>query len=106
MLETIPDQLAQVVSKRLSIPVIGIGAGVGCDGQIQVIHDILGLSQRRPKHAKLYADLNTVIGQALRAYAEEVRSGDFPTDEHAVAIDDAVLQELLGRVEGGVELDR
>ena len=106
VLETIPDQLAQVVSKRLRIPIIGIGAGAACDGQIQVLHDILGLSQRSPKHAKLYADLNAVIGQALRGYAEEVRSGAFPTDEHAVRIDDAVLQELLGLVEGGVELDR
>jgi 3-methyl-2-oxobutanoate hydroxymethyltransferase len=105
VLETIPNQLAEVVTKRLTIPTIGIGAGGGCDGQIQVIHDILGLTQRRPKHAKLYADLNAVIGQALRGYAEEVRTGAFPADEHAVQIDDAVLRELRGIIEGGGELD-
>ncbi len=102
VLETIPAELARVVTKRLHVPTIGIGAGAACDGQIQVLHDVLGLGTYRPRHAKLYADLNEVIGKALRSYVEEVRGGSFPTDEHTVAIDDAVLRELLG----GVELDR
>jgi 3-methyl-2-oxobutanoate hydroxymethyltransferase len=102
VLETIPGPLAEVVTKRLRIPTIGIGAGPGCDGQIQVIHDVLGFSTRTPKHAKLYANLNEVIGAAMAAYAADVRDGRFPTAEHTVEIDDAVLRELLG----GVEIDR
>jgi 3-methyl-2-oxobutanoate hydroxymethyltransferase len=102
VLETIPGPLAEVVTKRLHIPTIGIGAGPGCDGQIQVIHDVLGFSTRTPKHAKLYANLNEVIGAAMAAYAADVRHGRFPTAEHTVEIDDAVLRELLG----GVEIDR
>jgi 3-methyl-2-oxobutanoate hydroxymethyltransferase len=99
VLETVPGPLADAVTKRLTIPTIGIGAGVGCDGQIQVVHDILGFSSRAPRHAKQYADLNAIIGQALAAYAAEVRDGSFPTEEHTVAIDDAVLRELMRSVE-------
>ncbi|MCH7656400.1 MAG: 3-methyl-2-oxobutanoate hydroxymethyltransferase [Chloroflexi bacterium] len=99
VLETVPAELARVVTDRLRIPTIGIGAGASCDGQIQVLHDILGLGARRPKHAKRYADLNETIGTALSAYAEEVREGRFPAAEHATEIDDAVLRELLSGVE-------
>jgi 3-methyl-2-oxobutanoate hydroxymethyltransferase len=102
VLETVPGPLAAAVTKRLRIPTIGIGAGADCDGQIQVLHDVLGFSDRTPKHAKLYANLNEVIGTAMSSYAEDVRAGRFPTDEHTVPIDDAVLRELMGEV----ELDR
>ena len=102
VLESVPGLLAEAVTKRLSVPTIGIGAGPGCDGQIQVLHDVLGLSGRSPKHAKRYADLDLVIGAAMAAYADDVRARKFPTDEHTVPIDDAVLRELLS----GVELDR
>ena len=95
VLEVIPGPLAEAVTKRLSIPTIGIGAGAGCDGQIQVVHDILGFGVRTPRHAKRYADLNAVIGQALAAYASDIRGGSFPTAEHTLNIDDAVLRELL-----------
>ena len=95
VLEVIPGPLAEAVTKRLSIPTIGIGAGAGCDGQIQVVHDILGFGVRTPRHAKRYADLNAVIGQALAAYASDIRGGSFPTAEHTLDIDDAVLRELL-----------
>ncbi len=95
VLETIPSELAAVVTKRLQIPTIGIGAGSECDGQIQVLHDILGLGPRRPKHAKRYADLDEVIANALRAYADEVRSGIFPGPEHAFPLDEGVLRHLL-----------
>ena len=99
VLETVPAPLAAVVTKRLRVPTIGIGAGAECDGQIQVLHDILGLGTRQPKHGKRYADLNAVIGEALQRYAAQVREGTFPAEEHATDIDDAVLQELLGAVE-------
>jgi 3-methyl-2-oxobutanoate hydroxymethyltransferase len=99
VLETIPAPLAAVVTKRLRVPTIGIGAGAECDGQIQVLHDILGFGARQPKHAKRYADLHAVIGEALQRYAAEVREGAFPAREHATDIDDAVLRELLGAVE-------
>ena len=102
VLETVPGPLAAVITKRLRIPTIGIGAGAGCDGQVQVLHDVLGLGTRLPKHAKLYADLSEVIASAMAEYADDVRSGRFPTEEQTVAIDDAVLRELLG----GVEIDR
>ena len=101
VLETVPGQLAEVVTGRLRIPTIGIGAGPGCDGQIQVLHDVLGLGTRMPKHAKLYANLNEVIGDAMAAYEREVRERRFPTEEHTVPIDDAVLRELLRGVELG-----
>ena len=101
VLETMPGELAKIVTHRLRIPTIGIGAGPDCDGQIQVLHDILGLGTRRPKHAKLYADLNETIGGALRSYVEEVDRGQFPTEQHTIPIDDAVLRELLSSVEPG-----
>jgi 3-methyl-2-oxobutanoate hydroxymethyltransferase len=100
VLEAVPGPLAEVITKRLTIPTIGIGAGAGCDGQIQVLHDVLGLGTRTPKHAKRFAELDEVIGAALSAYAGEVHDGRFPTAEHTTEIDDAVLRELLGnRVE-------
>lgn len=99
VLEAVPAPLAAVVTKRLRVPTIGIGAGAECDGQIQVLHDILGLGTRQPKHGKRYADLNAVIGEALQRYAAQVREGTFPAEEHATGIDDAVLRELLGAVE-------
>jgi 3-methyl-2-oxobutanoate hydroxymethyltransferase len=99
VLEAVPAPLAAVVTKRLRVPTIGIGAGAECDGQIQVLHDILGLGTRQPKHGKRYADLNAVIGEALQRYAAQVREGTFPAEEHATDIDDTVLRELLGAVE-------
>jgi 3-methyl-2-oxobutanoate hydroxymethyltransferase len=103
VLEGVPGPLATVVTKRLRVPTIGIGAGAGCDGQIQVLHDVLGLGDRQPKHAKRYAELDRVIEEAVAAYAGEVRDGDFPTAEHTTDIDDAVLRELLGGVQSRVE---
>ncbi len=94
VIESAPGELAKLVSSRLTIPTIGIGAGAGCDGQVQVIHDILGLSARRPRHAKQYARLNDVILAALRAYAAEVSDASFPAAEHTTAIDENVLREL------------
>lgn len=104
VLETIPGELAAIVTKRLRIPTIGIGAGGECDGQIQVLHDILGLGTRVPKHAKRYANLEEAIGGALRAYGDEVRSGAFPAAVHTTALDDAVLRELASDMDSPLPL--
>ncbi len=96
VLETIPAQLARMVTERISIPTIGIGAGPSCDAQVQVFHDLLGFfDDRRPfRHAKQYANLGAAIREAVRAYACEVGSGAFPTAEHSFEMDDASLAEL------------
>jgi 3-methyl-2-oxobutanoate hydroxymethyltransferase len=84
VLEGIPADLAAEVTARLSIPTIGIGAGPDCDGQILVLHDVLGLSDRRPpRFAKRYADLGSLASDAIRAYGDEVRAGSFPTAAHS-----------------------
>ncbi|GAB4300881.1 MAG: 3-methyl-2-oxobutanoate hydroxymethyltransferase [Desulfuromonadia bacterium] len=83
VLEGIPMKLAQRITAELSIPTIGIGAGPHCDGQVLVIHDILGLCEKySPKFVKRYADLTPVITQAASAYVTEVKSGQFPREEH------------------------
>jgi len=87
VLECIPDELAQEITERLEIPTIGIGAGVHCDGQVLVIHDLLGLlGEFRPKFVKRYVDLRTIISQAVGDYIKEVREKTFPTDEHTFHI--------------------
>jgi 3-methyl-2-oxobutanoate hydroxymethyltransferase len=96
VLETIPAPLARMVTERLTIPTIGIGAGPDCDGQVQVFHDLLGFydDQRPLKHAKRYAVLGETIREAVRAYIGEVVSGAFPTAEHSFPMDEASLAEL------------
>ncbi|WBL37183.1 3-methyl-2-oxobutanoate hydroxymethyltransferase [Tepidiforma flava] len=96
VLETIPAPLARMVTERISIPTIGIGAGPHCDGQVQVLHDMLGIyDDRRPlRHAKRYAVLGEAIREAVRAYIGEVEGGQFPTAEHSFEMDDATLAEL------------
>lgn len=95
VLETVPAELSRVVTERLAIPTIGIGAGPHCDGEIQVLHEILGLIDGRPrKHAKTYADLNAVIADALTQYADEVREGRFPTEANSFELDEGVLEAL------------
>jgi 3-methyl-2-oxobutanoate hydroxymethyltransferase len=84
VLEGIPVDLAVEITGRLAIPTIGIGAGVGCDGQILVLHDVLGLTDGfSPKFAKRYADLWDIATDAVAAYVREVRTGTFPTDAHS-----------------------
>lgn len=78
VLECIPAALAEKISGELTIPTIGIGAGIGCNGQVQVIHDILGMSCYLPKHAKCYADVGSMIRKALGDYVAEVKAGSFP----------------------------
>lgn len=84
VLETIPAELASQITAAISIPTIGIGAGAGCDGQVQVWHDLLGLTDGRTlKHVKRYAEVGSLIEAALREYADEVRKGSFPTKEQS-----------------------
>jgi len=95
VLETVPAPLAALITRKLTIPTIGIGAGPGCDGQVQVITDILGLTSGYvPKHARQYANLNEIIKKAVTTYQEEVKHGDFPTDRESFPLDEEVLAEL------------
>jgi 3-methyl-2-oxobutanoate hydroxymethyltransferase len=96
VLELVPLQLAREISARVRAPTIGIGAGAGCDGQVQVWHDMMGLyTDFVPRHARRYASLAETIGAALRRYADEVREGAFPTEEHSSTMKDEDLQEAL-----------
>jgi 3-methyl-2-oxobutanoate hydroxymethyltransferase len=84
VLELIPLELAKEISNNLDIPTIGIGAGIYCDGQVQVFHDILGLDPDfRPKHSGNYADLSSVIKQALQNFSDEVTGRKFPRNEQS-----------------------
>jgi len=95
VLETIPAQLAQIITAKVSIPTIGIGAGVNCDGQVQVINDILGsYTEFVPKHAKQYAKLTDIITKAVNQYSSEVKAGTFPTEKQSYSIDAKLLAEL------------
>jgi 3-methyl-2-oxobutanoate hydroxymethyltransferase len=96
VLEAVPEQLALMVTRRLLIPTIGIGAGVNCDAQVQVLHDILGIydDSRVFHHTKRYMNLGESIRNAVRSYADEVTQGSFPTSEHAFDMEEDVLHEL------------
>jgi 3-methyl-2-oxobutanoate hydroxymethyltransferase len=95
VLECIPAELAAIVTAELHVPTIGIGAGAGCDGQVQVFHDLLGLGgDFVPRHAKRYADVGSVIREAVSEYADEVRDGEFPGDAQGTKMDPAALSEV------------
>jgi 3-methyl-2-oxobutanoate hydroxymethyltransferase len=95
VLETIPAVLARLITERVSVPTIGIGAGPHCDGQVQVLHDMLGLyPDFAPKHAKQYAHLAEEAGRAVREYLAEVAEGRFPTEKESFIMDEAALSEL------------
>ena len=84
VLELVPKELAKVISERLHIPTIGIGAGLHCDGQVLVCNDLLGLDLRfKPRFLKRYATLEEKILDSVRAYVRDVQEGDFPTDKHS-----------------------
>ena len=82
VLEGMPEDLAAEITRRLEIPTLGIGAGAGCDGQVLVMHDMLGLGDWTPSFVKQYADLGAAASRAARAFAEEVAAGKFPGEEH------------------------
>ncbi len=95
VLETVPAQLAALITQGISIPAIGIGAGIGCDGQVQIINDILGsFTDFVPKHAKQYAKLTDIIRDAVTEYHDEVKAGSFPTDKQSSFMDESILAEL------------
>ena len=95
VLETVPTPLATLITQKVGIPTIGIGAGIGCDGQVQVINDILGsFSDFVPKHAKQYAKLADIISTAVTEYDNEVKAGSFPTDKQSFSMDESILAEL------------
>ena len=95
VLECVPAPLAELVTKQISIPTIGIGAGAGCDGQILVYQDMLGLfSDFSPKFAKRYAELGTAMQEAFKAYVEDVEQGRFPAEEHCYGMSDEVIGKL------------
>lgn len=83
VLELVPVNVAETITKKISCPSIGIGAGISCDGQIQVFHDILGLTKLRLRHAKRYLDGYTLFGEAIAQYVAEVRNSEFPTPEQS-----------------------
>lgn len=96
VLELIPSKLAGIITKRLSIPTIGIGSGPECDGQVQVFHDLLGLlPDFRPKHARRYADLDESIVKAVSDYMQDVKGGSFPDVNESRSIDEINYETLL-----------
>jgi 3-methyl-2-oxobutanoate hydroxymethyltransferase len=96
VLEAIPARLATLISERLEISTIGIGAGMGCDGQVLVTHDLLGLFDRfTPKFVKKYANLHAEMDQAFAGYRMDVEAGAFPADEHSVEMEQQDWRELL-----------
>jgi len=95
VLETVPAPLATLITQRVNIPTIGIGAGIGCDGQVQVINDILGsFTDFVPRHAKQYAKLADIIRNAVTEYHNEVKASSFPTDKQSFSMDESILAEL------------
>lgn len=95
VLEAVPSKLAAMITEELEIPTIGIGAGNGCDGQILVYQDMLGMfSDFTPKFVKRYANVGEIMKEAFRGYIEEVESGAFPAKENEYAVDDSVIEKL------------
>jgi 3-methyl-2-oxobutanoate hydroxymethyltransferase len=100
VLEAVPSPVAAEITKRLSVPTIGIGAGRECDGQVLVYHDLLGLSEGHlPRFVKRYANLSLEIRDALAAYVAEVRSGEFPEEQHTYSIPEEELELLRDAVQ-------
>jgi 3-methyl-2-oxobutanoate hydroxymethyltransferase len=100
VLESVPARLATLVSQRLEIPTIGIGAGAGCDGQVLVSHDLLGLFERfTPKFVRRYANLHAEMARAFSEYIQDVEKGDFPGPEHTIDMPEEEWQALMAEIE-------
>jgi 3-methyl-2-oxobutanoate hydroxymethyltransferase len=100
VLELVPAPLAEFITERLEIPTIGIGAGVGCDGQVQVFHDILALfNDFVPRHTKRYANIGDMMLTAIQQYQTEVQTQQFPDDDHSFGMNAEVLAALRNEVE-------
>jgi 3-methyl-2-oxobutanoate hydroxymethyltransferase len=96
VLESVPHKLAALITKKIGIPTIGIGAGPSCDGQVQVIHDLLGLSDFVPKHAKQYAKIIDIMTEVAANYYNDVKTGTFPTEKNSYIIDQVIIDEMKG----------
>ena len=95
VLECVPAQLAGMITERVGVPTIGIGAGAGCDGQVQVFHDMMGLYQDFvPKHARQYAQLGQTIVEATQNYVRDIETEQFPDDSESFKLSDSVLEAL------------
>lgn len=95
VLECVPAKLAKLVTDSIQIPTIGIGAGAGCDGQVLVVYDMLGMfSDFKPKFVKHFANAGDVIREAVKSYIEEIDNGTFPAEEHCYKIDDEIIEKL------------
>ncbi len=94
VLELVPYLLAKLITEKLEVPTIGIGAGPYCDGQVQVINDIFGTSDYIPRHSKQYTNLPRLLRKALANYRDEVKNGIFPTEQNSSAIDESVVKDL------------
>ena len=97
VIECVPNKLAEYISEILSIPTIGIGAGNGCSGQVLVYQDMLGMySDFTPKFVKKFANVGDVMTDAFKSYSDEVKTGQFPTEEHSFKIDDDIIDKIRG----------
>ena len=98
VLEAVPAPLSKIITETVAVPTIGIGAGPDCDGQVQVLYDMLGLfTEFVPKHAKQYIKLAPEVGAAVRQYIDEVKGGTFPTAKESSGMSEEVLKELIAR---------
>lgn len=101
VLEAVPSEVARHVTDELSVPTIGIGAGAGCDGQVLVWHDLVGLTLGKPlRFVKRYADARALFSEAARNFTDEVHSGAFPTEEHGWSMLETELEEWRAREDG------
>lgn len=99
VLESVPARLGELISKKISIPTIGIGAGLGCDGQVLVTHDLLGLFDRfTPKFVKKYANLHEVMNKAFAEYIDDIETKKFPAPEHTVEMTDEEWSAFLKEI--------
>jgi 3-methyl-2-oxobutanoate hydroxymethyltransferase len=99
VLEAVPAQVAELISQRISVPTIGIGAGVGCDGQVLVTHDLIGQFDRfTPRFVKQYANMHAIMQESFTAFKEDVESKRFPADEHSSFMKNEEWFELLGEL--------
>jgi len=104
ILESLTSEVARIITHELSIPTIGIGAGPDCDGQVLVLHDLLGLFDKfTPKFVKRYANLSEEIFKALETYKDEVQKGIFPDDQHSYHMDKAEFDKLQKKLKGNVK---
>lgn len=98
VLEAIPAEVAKRITQEITVPSIGIGAGKDCDGQVLVIHDLLGMFDRfKPKFVKSYGDVKTLAVQGIREYITEVKQQNFPAKEHEFKLSDEIVEKLYGK---------